>query len=102
MISKEALEHIVNDDYNMIIATYPGQPAYNGLTKKEMAEIIEKDLEVLEAIKSKTLLLYSDRKRIAQEYEKWCKDNNAIIIDTTNMITWLLCSKLKEWLEDDK
>lgn len=62
---------------------------------------IERDLEVLENIKSKTLLFYSDRKKIAQEYEKWCKDNNAMITNTTNMITWLLCFKLKEWLGNE-
>ena len=68
----------------------------------KVVEEIKKDLEVLENIKSKTLLLYSDRKRISQEYEKWCKDNNTMISDTTNMITWLLCFKLKEWLENEK
>lgn len=70
-------------------------------TERDFA-LIRKDLEVLENIKSKTLLFYSDRKKIAEEYEKWCKDNNAMISDTTNMITWVLCFKLKEWLNNEK
>jgi len=70
--------------------------------KKEDVEQIEKSLEVLENIKSKTLLPYSNRKRIAKEYEKWCEDNNVMISDPTNMVTWLLCIKLKEWLENEK
>ena len=48
MTSKEALEHIVNNDYNQIICTIPAQEAYNGLTREEMIKIVEKDLDKLD------------------------------------------------------
>lgn len=89
MTSKEALNEL---------SKYIGR--LGGGETLEEEDIILRDLEILENIKSKTLLFYTARKRIAKEYEKWCKDNNAMVSDTTNMITWLLCFKLKEWLEN--
>lgn len=65
-------------------------------------EQIERDLEALETINSKRFLLFSERKKLAKEYEDWCIKNNALITDSTNMVTWFLCIKLKEWLKDEK
>ena len=62
----------------------------------------ERDLEVLETINSKRFLLFSKRKKLAKEYEDWCLKNNVLITDSTNMVTWFLCIKLKEWLENEK
>lgn len=102
MTSKEALEEIKQAPTFM-----GGNPRYMCSTQSsepflEDIKIIEKDLELLENVKSKTLLRYSARRKIAEKYLKWCKDNNVMISDATNMITWLLCFKLKEWLENDK
>lgn len=65
-------------------------------------EQIEKDLEALETINSKRFLLFNERKKLAKEYEDWCIKNNVLITDTTNMVTWFLCIKLKEWLKDER
>ncbi len=47
----EALEHIAKDGFNMIITTYPPQKAFDGITKGDMVEIIEKELKALEILK---------------------------------------------------
>lgn len=67
---------------------------------KEMLHAIQKDLDKLENIKSKTHLLYGQREAIAKEYIDWCEKNKAVLTDPTNMVTWFLKVKLKEWLEN--
>jgi len=54
----EYLEHIKENNFNMMIATYPPLPAYNGITKNEMFTEIKQALiksqeqeKVLEIIK---------------------------------------------------
>lgn len=95
MTSKKLLPELFNEANRLSCE----ESKYTTYDIWKMCKEIEKDLEKLENIESKTLLFYSDRKKIAEEYEKWCKDNNVMISDTTNMITWFLCFKLKEWLE---
>lgn len=91
MTSKQALQKI-KDNFGCDLSYY-------GLNNE--FEIIEKDLEVLEKLKTKTHLLYKDRKAIAKEFDKWCEDNNALNC-SENMSTWFLTIKLKEWLKNDK
>lgn len=91
MNSKEALDNWYNTE----------SPRTKAYEYELHYRLIKKDLEMLENIKLKTLLFYSDRKRIAKEYEKWCKDNNALVSDTTNMVTWMLGIKMKEWLDNE-
>ena len=50
MNSKEALQHLVANNFNEMICTYPAQPAYNGHTDKDMIKIIENDLELLDLL----------------------------------------------------
>lgn len=59
----------------------------------------EQDKKKLNEIEKLTYLLYSERRKIGQEYVKWCKENNILFNDETNMITWVLAIKLKEWLK---
>lgn len=59
----------------------------------------EQDKKKLNEIEKLTYLLYSERRKIGQEYVKWCKENNILVSDETNMITWVLAIKLKEWLK---
>lgn len=59
----------------------------------------EQDKKKLNEIEKLTHLLYSERRKIGQEYVKWCKENNTVFNDETNMITWVLAIKLKEWLK---
>lgn len=59
----------------------------------------EQDKKKLNEIEKLTYLLYSERRKIGQEYVKWCKENNTLFNDETNMITWVLAIKLKEWLK---
>lgn len=68
----------------------------------ECLSSIEYGLDKLENIKSKTHLLYGQREAIAKEYIDWCEKNKAVLTDPTNMVTWFLTVKLKEWLENDK
>lgn len=70
MTGKEALKHIIEDNFNMIITTYPPKPAYNGLTKEDMIAIIEKDLEVLELIKRKEPYFSRFNSKTVEEYNK--------------------------------
>lgn len=59
----------------------------------------QEDKKKLNEIEKLTHLLYSERRKIGQEYVKWCKENNTVFNDETNMITWVLAIKLKEWLK---
>lgn len=59
----------------------------------------EQDKKKLNEIEKLTYLLYSKRRKIGQEYIKWCEKNNVVFDDATNMITWVLAIKLKEWLK---
>lgn len=59
----------------------------------------KQDKKKLNEIEKLTHLLYSERRKIGQEYVKWCKENNTVFNDETNMITWVLAIKLKEVLK---
>ena len=61
----------------------------------------EQDKKKLNKIEKLTHLLYSKRRKIGQEYVKWCKKNNTVFNDETNMITWVLAIKLKEVLNSE-
>ena len=89
MTSKEALEHIINNDYNQIICTISAQEAYNGLTREEMTKIIEKDLEVLEHLKQ----LFYGIKVLEAIGVKYTDMYNLIKNSDDNLI--------KEWLENE-
>lgn len=72
----------------------------------EELKTIEKDLEqkekqdkILERLKRP--LLFSERKKLGEEYIEWAKENNVIQNNLTSIITWCFCFKMKEWLEDD-
>ena len=69
---------------------------------EELLQVIQRDLETLENVKNKTNLFFSQRKQIAKEFNHWCVENNADALDSTNLVTWLLCFKLREWLGNDK
>lgn len=68
----------------------------------EEYETIEKELDRLERVEKLTHLIYAQRKALKIEFDMWCKKNNADKNDKTNVITWLLCIKLKEVLENGK
>ena len=111
MNSKESLKDIKNwveyitrlDYVEPIVRGEVKELLYNAYHKTTPEfEIIERDLETLETINSKCFLLFNERKKLAKEYEDWCIKNNVLITDTTNMVTWFLCIKLKEWLKNDK
>lgn len=68
--------------------------------EKELFKIIERDLDVLEKLETKTHLLFKDRKTISKEFDKWCEDNNAVNC-SENMVTWFLSIKLREWLKNE-
>ena len=55
----------------------------------------------LDRVEKLTNLLFKERRKIGQEYIKWCQKNNTVFDDATNMITWVLCIKLKEVLNND-
>ena len=40
------------------------------------------------------LLLFSKRHKLAKMFEKWCKENNVDVKDSTNMVTWLHMNNL--------
>jgi len=61
----------------------------------------EQDKKKLNKIEKLTNLFYSERRKIGQEYVKWCKENNTLFNDETNMITWVLAIKLKEVLKNE-
>lgn len=70
----------------------------NGMSLKEMLNYIEQALQRLAEVEKLTNLKFTERRKIADEYIKWCLKNNVVIECTTNMITWGLCIKLKEVL----
>ena len=55
----------------------------------------------LDKVEKLTQLLFKDRRKMGQEYIKWCEKNNAAFNDATNMVTWVLCIKLKEVLNNE-
>ena len=57
----EALEHIKNNDFDIMLTCYPPIPAYKGVSIEEMYDTIEKELKALEIIKEKEMLsVYKD------------------------------------------
>ena len=88
----EALDKIKNDDFPLMVATYPPIPTtMNGYTKEELFEIIEKELKALEIIKNKNVEL---------EYLKCCEDYEQYktLCSYWNEITEEECDLLKEVL----
>jgi hypothetical protein len=71
---------------------------YHNIIKQSLLKA-EQDKKKLNEIEKLTYLLYSKRRKIGQEYIKWCEKNNVVFDDATNMITWVLAIKLKEWLK---
>lgn len=94
MTSKELVKD-AQDFLHRIYSLYSDPELRKAAIKLEK---VIKDLDRLENIKSKTHLLYSQRKAIAKEYIDWCNKNNVVLTDPTNMITWFLGFKLKEWI----
>lgn len=76
----EYLEHIEKDDFNMILATYPPIPAYNGISKYEMFNKIGQALikaqeqeKVLSIIFKKGLPLPEiDIIKQSKDYKEYC------------------------------
>ena len=91
---KDLRDYLLRDRVNISSTKY-----YNTI-QQALIKAQEQE-EVLNILKKKTVLLYSERRKIALEYEEWCKINNVMISDTTNMITWFLSHKLRKWLEDE-
>lgn len=100
MTSIDKLSYITNLFFNTLDNTEID------LTEEECDNIvnyakdIRKDLKKLDKIKSDTNLLFTRRKAIADEYIKWCNDNEVLSTDAINMVTWFLAVKLKEWLNE--
>lgn len=75
------------------------------LTPEQVKELV-KDLErlekqdkILETLKRP--MLYSERKKLGEEYMEWARENNVNRYDLTNIITWCFCIKLRSWLENE-
>jgi len=67
--SLKYLNHIKNNDFNIMVATYPPIPAYNGISKSEMFNIIEKELTALDIInKKKVDVSYLEKCDSVDEY----------------------------------
>lgn len=62
----EYLEHIKENDFNMIIATYPPLAAYNGVTKDEMFDKIEQELIKAQEQERENKLLKDQNKYLAE------------------------------------
>ena len=73
----KCLEHIKKDDFNMLITTYPPQPAYNGITKGEMFDKIEQAL--LKARKEHKALEIIKEKGCDISWLKYCIKENLIV-----------------------
>ena len=86
----EALEHIAKDDFNMIITTYPPQKAFDGITKGDMVEIIEKSLKAFEILSDCDvdiwLLKHCD-------YENYCRIRRLCLEATGNADKCVDCDK---------
>ena len=92
MITKEK---IIKASFTYDIEGRTMNNIYVGLTVEEYKQLCE-DLDKLEKIKILTNLKYKERREISKEYLEWCNKNNVDSKDTTNMVTWFLCIKLKE------
>lgn len=55
----------------------------------------------LDRVEKLTQSLFKERRKICQEYFKWCQKNNVVVEDAASMVTWLLCVKLKEVLNNE-
>ena len=66
----------------------------------EIKEALEKKQnQKLDRVEYLTKATFKERRNIGEEYIKWCVKNNAKYDDTTTMITWAFCIKLKEVLK---
>lgn len=61
---------------------------------KELKEKVEKQDKILETLNRP--MLYSERKKLGEEYIEWAKENNIDSRDLTSVITWCFCFKMKE------
>lgn len=94
MTSREELQRI------SMIETSDGPMITVGDLIPDAFEVIDKDLNKLERLKTKPYLLYSKRLQIANEYVAWCRKYKVEITEPTNMVTWFVSVKLKEWLNE--
>lgn len=107
----ECLEEIIHE-FNEPHYELSGEYSYsNELLKRCENEIntikatllkAQENEKKLNRVEKLTQLLFKERRKISQEYIKWCEKNNAVFDDATNMITWVLCIKLKEVLENGR
>ena len=72
----EYLEHIMQNDFNMMIATYPPIPAYNGITKNEMFNTIKQALlsKQISVENSEAMKCLEKLELLTCDFE-WYKDN---------------------------
>ena len=90
------LNHIKNNDFNMMIATYPPIPAYNGISKQEMFNIIRKELTALEIIKEKEIDTFYLRqcfkvKDGLEKYNNCCKVGYKLKQEEFDLLKECLC-----------
>jgi len=102
MNSKEALEHIIKRDYNQIITTYPPQESYDGLTQKDMVDIITKDLEILKIIGNKCVATHENFEVIgkSKDYNQYYHVYKWFSYDLRSLLTEDEFEILKKWVDN--
>lgn len=103
MTSKEALNHIVNGDYNEMILTYPSILAYDGMTQKDMVKLIERDLEVLEIIKTYAYEInFTIDNEDTKKVERWLFERDLEVLEEYKRIEEELGINLATLLKTEK
>lgn len=97
----EALEKIANTDIcNVYASSILDYCQLEYETIKQALIKAQKQDKILETLKRP--MLFSERKRLGEEFIEWAKENNVLQNDLTSIITWCFCFKMKEWLENGK
>ena len=115
MNDKEALEKL---DHTLCLNYNEGNLKYNidneehidCVDMNEMIDCIETVQEALEQKEKQDKILerlnrpmlYSERKKLGEEYIEWAEENKASKNDLTTIMTWCFCFKMKEWLDNGK
>lgn len=98
-IALECLENIKNFEgsYGTLYDSYCEEL----VTIKQALLKAQEQEQKLDRVEKLTQLIFKERRKMGEEYIKWCEKNNAKYDDATTMITWVLCFKLKEVLNNE-
>lgn len=101
MLEQECLGKTLEQDLDEAKTKIIDLKGIDTITIKRALLKAKKQEQKLDRVEKLTQLPFKERRKIGEKYIKWCENNNAEYDDATTMITWALCFKLKEVLNNE-